>query len=155
MITDDNRNQIVEELRRCAADTLDGLSFQRKLADITEASDTSWRGVMRRVAELVDCPNCGAEVKGDAYGGGPDTMESHSTLIDRPISAGASGAEVDEVGETEVTPREIAAELRHAANYGDSETLAGWWNRLQSAVLRDDDFPDPRETFRRLAELID
>lgn len=76
-------------------------------------------------------------------------------LIDRPIVAGASGAEVDEVNETEETPREIAAELRHAANYGDSETLAGWWNRLQSAVLRDDDFPDPRETFRRLAELID
>ena len=76
-------------------------------------------------------------------------------LIDRPLAAGASGAEVDEVSETEEAPREIAAELRHAANYGDSEKLAGWWIRLQSAVLRDDDFPDPRETFRRLAELID
>lgn len=62
---------------------------------------------------------------------------------------------LEEESETEESPREIAAELRHAANYGDSETLAGWWNRLQSAVLRDDDFPDPRETFRRLAELID
>ena len=76
-------------------------------------------------------------------------------LIDRPIAAGASGAEVDKMSETEEAPREIAAELRHAANYGDSETLAGWWNRLQSAVLRDDDFPDPRGTFKRLAELID
>lgn len=50
----DNRNQIVEELRRCAVDTLDGLSFQRKLAEITRAGDTSWRGVMRRVAELIE-----------------------------------------------------------------------------------------------------
>lgn len=92
----------------------------------------------------------GAEVFSDKQ----DVLDL-ADLIDRPIAAGASGAEVDEVSETEVTPREIAAELRYAANYGDSETLAGWWSRLQSAVLRDDDFPNPRETFRRLAELID
>lgn len=76
-------------------------------------------------------------------------------LIDCPISGNEAEVVLDETDEAETTPREIAAELRHAANYGDSETLAGWWNRLQSAVLRDDDFPDPRETFKRLAELID
>ncbi len=53
-ISNDNRNQIAKELRRCAADTLDGLSFQRKLAEITRAGDTSWRGVMRRAAELIE-----------------------------------------------------------------------------------------------------
>lgn len=76
-------------------------------------------------------------------------------LMDCPISDNEAEVVVDEIDEAEKTPQEIAAELRYAANYGDSETLAGWWNRLQSAVLRDDDFPDPRETFKRLAELID
>lgn len=75
-------------------------------------------------------------------------------LMDCPISDNEAEVVVDEIDEAEKTPQEIAAELRHAANYGDSETLAVWWARLQAAVLGDDDFPNPRETFRRLAELI-
>ena len=51
--------------------------------------------------------------------------------------------------------KEIAQELRHYAAYGEDETLLGWWARLHFVVTSDDDFPDPRTLFMRLAELID
>lgn len=51
--------------------------------------------------------------------------------------------------------REIAQELRHYAFYGEDETLPGWWARLQFTAMDDDDFPDPRSLFMRLAGLID
>ena len=51
-ITTEERLRIVEELNRTANDSLGGESLQRALARITGAEDTSWRGVMRRVAEL-------------------------------------------------------------------------------------------------------
>ena len=51
--------------------------------------------------------------------------------------------------------REIAQELRHYAVYADGDTLSGWWARLQSIVTGEDDFPDPRSLFMRLAGLID
>lgn len=51
--------------------------------------------------------------------------------------------------------REIAQELRHYAVYGEDETLLGWWARLQYIATVEDDFPDPRSLFMRLAGLID
>ena len=51
--------------------------------------------------------------------------------------------------------REIAQELRHYAAYGEGATLSEWWARLQSIVTGEDDFPDPRSLFMRLAGLID
>ena len=51
--------------------------------------------------------------------------------------------------------REIAQELRHYAFYADGDTLSGWWARLQSIATGEDDFPDPRSLFMRLAGLID
>lgn len=51
--------------------------------------------------------------------------------------------------------REIAQELRHYAVYGEDETLLGWWARLHFIAMDDDDFPDPRSLFMRLAGLID
>ena len=48
----------IEELNRTANDSLGGESLQRALARITGAEDTSWRGVMRRVAELAYRPTC-------------------------------------------------------------------------------------------------
>lgn len=51
--------------------------------------------------------------------------------------------------------REVAQELRHYAAYGEDETLLGWWARLQSIATGEDDFPDPRSLFMRLAGLID
>ena len=50
--------------------------------------------------------------------------------------------------------REIAQELRHYAAYGEGATLSEWWARLQSIATGDDDFPDPRSLFMRLAGLI-
>lgn len=50
--------------------------------------------------------------------------------------------------------REIAQELRHYAFYADGDTLSGWWARLQSIATGEDDFPDPRSLFMRLAGLI-
>lgn len=55
-ITTEERLRIVEELNRTANDSLGGESLQRALARITGAEDTSWRGVMRRVAELAYRP---------------------------------------------------------------------------------------------------
>ena len=54
MISDKERLEIVKKLRRTANNDLNGLSLQRNLAAITKAKDTSWRGVMRRLADLID-----------------------------------------------------------------------------------------------------
>lgn len=54
MISDEQRREIAKKLRRTANDDLGGLSLQRNLAAITKAEDGSWRGVMRRLADLID-----------------------------------------------------------------------------------------------------
>lgn len=51
--------------------------------------------------------------------------------------------------------RGIAQELRHYATYAEGATLSGWWARLQYIATGEDDFPDPRSLFMRLAGLID
>lgn len=50
--------------------------------------------------------------------------------------------------------RNMASSLRHDAAYGDG-SLYEWWGRLQFIVLDEDDFPNPREVFERLADLIE
>lgn len=64
-ITTEERLRIVEELNRTANDSLGGESLQRALARITGAKDTSWRGVMRRVAELAYRPTTQVQVAPD------------------------------------------------------------------------------------------
>lgn len=54
MTSDEERREVAAKLRRTANDDLGGLSLKRNLAIITEARDTSWRGVLRRLAELID-----------------------------------------------------------------------------------------------------
>lgn len=71
-----DRRAIADELRRVASDSLNGESLQRALARIAGAEDSSWRCVMRRLADLIDqpttsnlagdgnyfiCAKCGAE----------------------------------------------------------------------------------------------
>lgn len=60
MASDDERREIAKKLRRTVNDDLGGLSLQKNLAIITEARDTSWRGVLRRLADLID-PEGGAD----------------------------------------------------------------------------------------------
>ncbi|WP_449135564.1 hypothetical protein [Senegalimassilia anaerobia] len=55
-ISDEERREIVKKLRYTANDDLGGLSLQKNLAAITKAEDGSWRGVMRRLADLIDRP---------------------------------------------------------------------------------------------------
>lgn len=50
--------------------------------------------------------------------------------------------------------RNMANSLRHDAAYGEG-SLSEWWGRLQFIVLDEDDFPNPREVFEGLADLID
>lgn len=57
-ISGDERREIVKKLRYTANDDLGGLSLQKNLAAITKAEDGSWRGVMRRLADLIDRPTC-------------------------------------------------------------------------------------------------
>lgn len=64
-ITTEERLRIVEELKRTANDSLGGESLQRALARITGAEDASWRGVMRRVAELAYRPTTQVQVAPD------------------------------------------------------------------------------------------
>lgn len=64
-ITTEERLRIIEELNRTANDSLGGESLQRALARITGAEDTSWRGVMRRVAELAYRPTTQVQVAPD------------------------------------------------------------------------------------------
>ena len=51
--------------------------------------------------------------------------------------------------------REIARQLSRCAMYGEGATLSEWWARLQAITTGEDDFPDPRSLFMRLAGLID
>lgn len=46
--------RIAEELRKTANDSLGSESLQKALARITYAHDGSWRGVLRRIADLID-----------------------------------------------------------------------------------------------------
>ena len=74
MATNDRRT-IANELRRVSNDSLNGESLQRALARITGADDSSWRGVMRRLADLIEppaflanpfiCEKCGGEWPSD------------------------------------------------------------------------------------------
>jgi hypothetical protein len=50
--------------------------------------------------------------------------------------------------------REIANELRRQAAYS-SGSLGEWWQRLQETVTGEVDFPNPQETYRAIADLID
>ncbi len=57
MLTED-LSETVNVLRRTAADSLGGETFQRALARITKAQATDWRTVMRRIADLIDRGVC-------------------------------------------------------------------------------------------------
>lgn len=57
MSTSDERREVAKWLRYTAADSLGRESLQRALARIAGAKDTSWRGVLRRLADLID-PTC-------------------------------------------------------------------------------------------------
>ena len=57
-MTDEELNEIASRLRRTANDSLGGESLQKALARITVAEDVSWRGVMRRIADLIDRGVC-------------------------------------------------------------------------------------------------
>lgn len=54
MTSDKQRREVAAKLRHTANDDIGGLSLQRNLAAITKAKDASWRGVMRRLADLID-----------------------------------------------------------------------------------------------------
>lgn len=59
---------IAAELRYTANDDLGGLSLQKNLAAITKAEDGSWRGVMRRIADLIERGACRNVYDDMAYG---------------------------------------------------------------------------------------
>lgn len=54
MASDKECREVAKKLRYTANDDLGGLSLQKNLAAITKAEDGSWRGVMRRLADLID-----------------------------------------------------------------------------------------------------
>lgn len=53
-MTTEELDEITSRLRRTANDSLGGESLQKTLARITESEDASWRGVMRRIADLIE-----------------------------------------------------------------------------------------------------
>lgn len=54
MVDKEERFEIAQELQRTSFDSLGSETLQRALARIIEAQDTSWRWVLRRLAELID-----------------------------------------------------------------------------------------------------
>nr|DAI73811.1 MAG TPA: hypothetical protein [Caudoviricetes sp.] len=54
MISKEERSIIATELWNTSLDSLYDESLQRALARITKAQNTSWRGVLRRLAQLID-----------------------------------------------------------------------------------------------------
>lgn len=67
-MTDEELEEIASRLRRTANDSLGGESLQKALARITVAEDVSWRGVMRRIADLIDRGECENVYDDMAYG---------------------------------------------------------------------------------------
>lgn len=67
-MTAEELNEITSRLRRTANDSLGGESLQKTLARITEAEDASWRGVMRRIADLIVRGECENVYDEFAYG---------------------------------------------------------------------------------------
>lgn len=68
MATSDERRAAADRLRRMADDSMHGLSFQNAIKEcVCDGSEgsVSWRGVMRRLADLID-PTC--ELKDPSYG---------------------------------------------------------------------------------------
>lgn len=53
-----SNGQIASRLRYVAADELGGMSLQKRLAKELELENTSWRGVLRGIADLIDRPTC-------------------------------------------------------------------------------------------------
>ena len=64
----EERRAIAKKLRYVANDDLGGLSLQKNLAAITKAEDGSWRGVMRRLADLIDRPTCRKAIPNETEG---------------------------------------------------------------------------------------
>ena len=58
MIDNDKRREIASRLRYVANDELGGMSLQKRLAKELELENTSWRGVLRGIADLIDRPTC-------------------------------------------------------------------------------------------------
>lgn len=56
MITSEKRREIASRLRCVANDELGGMSLQKRLAKELELENTSWRSVLRGVADLTDRP---------------------------------------------------------------------------------------------------
>lgn len=54
MVDKEERFEIARELQSTSCDSLGSETLQRALARITKARNTSWRGVMRRLAELIE-----------------------------------------------------------------------------------------------------
>lgn len=63
------RKRVADDLRLTAADSLGSETLQKALARVTSAKDTSWRGVLRRLAELIEPP-------------GPSNEERHDVATD-------------------------------------------------------------------------
>lgn len=54
MVDKEERFEIAQELRRTSYDSLGSETLQKALARVTRAEDTSWRGVLRHLAELIE-----------------------------------------------------------------------------------------------------
>ena len=66
-ISNEECRAIAKKLRYTANDDLGGLSLQKNLSAITKAEDGSWRGVMRRLADLIDRPKAKRDDAGDYW----------------------------------------------------------------------------------------
>lgn len=62
MIANNKRREIASRLRYVANDDLGGMSLQKRLAKELELENTSWRGVLRGIADLIDRPTCNMDV---------------------------------------------------------------------------------------------
>ena len=62
-----SNSQIASRLRYVAADELGGMSLQKRLAKELELENTSWRGVLRGIAGLIDRPTTKRDDVGGIY----------------------------------------------------------------------------------------
>lgn len=79
MVDKEERFEIARELRRTSYDSLGSETLHKALARVTSAKDTSWRGVLRRLAELIEPPGPSDEERHDV------ATDIRTTMVGRRI----------------------------------------------------------------------
>ena len=137
MITNDKRREIAGRLRYVANDELGGMSLQKRIAKELELEDTSWRGVLRGIADLIDRPTC-RDIGGEEGTNG----EHHDFFCTRATDAASRrriscrGHAVPLRGSSDARGATIARSCSGESSHGRTSSGTGTRSRVHGAAMR-------------------